>query len=349
MNMRALSRIGLGATALLLVAVAAQPAQAACPPPYAIDHISEWVVSNPDWPAGAYYTYYIPATSPNLTGVFWALTGGDPTVGVGNDNGALNFNFTEETAYMPYWEYSHFPMTINAGLPMSWGPASVDGCIDATGSDSTLPDAQQCTCMLLTDEWNGAGYYAVLSKFVATDLFTYVVATQDSDKMQLSSGEPKNDIILSPVPRPAILGSTGDASGKILNVVANDTSVDNVDPCNCLQGYKIYGVVQPSNSMAPPRDLANWTELASGAGTAQQTTQLGMPTSVRVDCGVGQQAYIATVATFDSGYRGHYVSSDAVRVNCDPNVADPQRPDRPGTRPDLPDSRPRPRGEARGR
>lgn len=348
MSMKALSKIGLGAAALLLCAVAVQPAWAACAAPYAIIQ-EDWIVTNPDWPVGYYYIYGSPAVSPDITGNFWALTGGDPVIGAGNDNGALSFNFAVVPAFAAYEGYNdaHFPWQMNGGNPLSWQPADVDGCIDVTGSVPTGPDLQQCTCLLITDNWNGEGYYVINSTFVAADLATYRMTSGDNE---LAMPGASGDLILSPVPKPQIVGSSGDASGKILNVMASGAAIDNVDPCGCMQGYKVYGVVQPIGAMAPARDVANWTELQSAGGTAQTSTPLGMPTSVRVDCGAGQQAYIVTVLTFDSGYRGRFVSSDATRVNCDQTLADPSRPTRPGkpigTDPGRPE---RGKGAARGR
>jgi hypothetical protein len=360
MNMRAWSKIGVAA-ALLLVAVAAQPALANCPSPIGVNTAGEWVISNPAWPEGSYYGYQTgPSVSPQAVAVYWALTGGNPTLGAGADNGSYIVTLNVAPNYAPLEGVGDYfyPRVINEGNPMNWQAAPVDGCITATGSNPTVDDNQQCTCVLVSDTWGvgdaATSYYAVVSAF--RDQFNnYNPQTGDSDISIGSDGTPFNDIVLAEVPAPRVVGSSGDASGKILNVVSahdidHPAPDNNGDACGCLQGYRILGVVTPSGAPAPPRDLAQWTELQSGSGTAQATTPIGSPTSVRVNCGVGQQAYITTVIAFDSGYRGRYVSSNATRVNCDPNLADPSRPERPGKPIGSDPGRPeRGKGSANGR
>lgn len=352
MNMRAWTKIGVAA-ALLLVAVAAQPALANCPSPSGINTAGEWVISNPDWGTGSYYSTGGPSLSPEARAVYWALTGGDPALGQGADNGTYVVTLGVAPNYAPYEGSGGFfyPRVINNGNPMNWQASPVDGCITSTGSSSSTDDNQQCTCILVSDTWAGDSFYAVVSAF--RDQFNnYNPMTGDSDISVGSGGEPINDILLSEVPAPTVTGSSGDASGKILNVVAAGPQHDNADPCGCLQGYRVYGVVTPTGAPAPPRDIetGGWQLLQNAAGGAQATTQLGQPTSVRVNCGTGQQAYLVTGIALDSGYRGAYVSSNATRINCDPNLAEPSRPERPGkpigTDPGRPD---RGKGAANGR
>lgn len=346
--MRALSKIGVGAAALLLLTVAAQPVHAACGSPYGINHNGEYVVSNPNWPAGAYYSYDQPAISPNMSVVFWALTGGNPALGAGADSGSSNLIFPRNASDLGgSYSLTALLNSIDPGTPLLWGAAAVDGCIDTTGTDGVGWDANQCTCLLLQDEWNGKGYYALISAFTDANR-NYQTQTLDADLGIL--GGAQNDIVLSAIPKPRIQTSTRDGVNvTALVTLEGPPAADVVDPCGCLQGYRVYGTVQPLNAMPPSsRDRSQWTVLSAVGGGPQDAAPLTGMANVQAACGGGQQLFITTGLAFDSGF-GDVVSENSTRIICDPTVADPQRPDRPGTRPDLPDSRPRPPGEARGR
>jgi len=103
---------------------------------------------------------YCKSEAPNLStkadAVFWALGAGDPRVGEGIDSGAFkgrNFVFGKQP--LNYGDGTFY--NYERRFQTNWGATYlIDGCIKDLGPD-------QCTCLLLTDENAGRGYFAMLT------------------------------------------------------------------------------------------------------------------------------------------------------------------------------------------
>lgn len=157
------------AAVLLLGVVAVQPAEAVCPNARNITTAEPGVGTSYIYTPGAVPqvsgAYYYPTTvSPAATGVFWSLTGGNPAVNAGNDNGAvtqyywwnLGIGFVGGGIYGSYIGNYY-------GLN-NWSTAGIDGCIDNDGSDPVGFDPDQCMVMMLQDQVDDIGYWALLAQ-----------------------------------------------------------------------------------------------------------------------------------------------------------------------------------------
>lgn len=326
--MKILNRVAFPAIALLVMVVVAQPAAASCGVPYIISNVEDadnyaYIWTDGLWCGGTYCPG--DAMSAARSAVFWALGGGDPVIGVGNDNG----DWTDENWLYGYYYpgYGYYPFT----LLTAWDAPGVDGCLNLTGG---LGQPGTCTCLLLTDEVAGVGKFAAVS--VQTD------AGGASYLNRTTGGAP---VVLQDMPKPQIIGSTRDP--VTFNIVMNVSvpaptlGVYEAPTCGCAEpvAYKLYQAVV-ARGAAPPtsRDVAGWT-LMNLAGAVPQPptgTPAGTPVAVESLCGSSNtDVYVTAQLVFDSGFATDVVSTNSTRVECGPNIAEPQ-PIRPKVRPDNP-------------
>jgi hypothetical protein len=322
------------ALTLLVVAAGSQPAHAICGNAYLITALDDggYVTSNPDFviPDGAPGCYgsggYDQApTSPSFQAHFWGLTVGNPAIGLGADNGVFSPDV---------WIYGAPPFGGNyfyyRQLFTNWAAnAQIDGCVADAGPVIGQIDGTECTCILMTDQWNGVGYFALLGKRVnVTSDFVFDDPGQTGFRLQ-------------PIPKPTIVNSVRNPSTFNLDsiTVRVDPGPGIFDPdgCGCAAGYKIVATVLPRGSM-PPSDrttATTWTELSLAGGGVQAVTPLGATVDVESLCGASNtDVYLAAQIVGDSGFTAANVSENSTRIECGPQLADPMRPARePADRP----------------
>jgi hypothetical protein len=351
--MRTTSKKVMIAAAVALVAVAlAVPAKAACPIGQGLDTTAASVVSNPDF-CGGYGCYEGaggPLVSPNFKGVFWGLGAANPQVGLGSDSGLFTGGFTPTDQWLhtdtptPYpGGLYHWPVWISkkdapagyhgpGSLP-TWSEPIVDGCGPLNLTQ------RNCTCILLTDQWGGTGFFATLS-----------AANEIGSGGTRFPPPAAGRYHLVPIPAPLLTGSSRDlASGDVFAQVTlggfagvPDSPEEGVyanDGCgNCLSGFQIFGAVAPRTGAPPPDAAFQPLPLASGA--AQGITGFGGQVSVRADCSPAaeQNLYLKAVlvgegATPFSTQHQASASGRAMAVPCGNNLATPGGRER-GTRDD---------------
>ncbi len=313
--------------ALALVAIVAAPgANAVCALPYnltsfpSLDAYS--YIYTPGICDGGYPCPNGSSMTPGARGVFWSLGSGDPAVGLGNDNGALEAVVASYPGAYTYGFLKLYP-TSPVLLRTDWNQPGIDGCALELG----VPLA--CVGVLLTDQdAAGNGYF----------LMQTIEANANNNFEMLAPGG-GGALTLAPLPRPGITGSTRIDAGTVQLDLAPPNLQNGLvlDP-DCeppLVGYRILSQAVASGAQPPSsRDIADWTDLSPAV------VPPGTGTSVQVTCSGDQDIYLTTAIDFDSGYRTTFVSTNSTRVECGPNLADPiqQRPRlRPGGSIDMRD------------
>lgn len=361
--MRSITRVALGAAVVLLVAAAMQPAQASCPAPGpGINSGAAKLISNPDW-CGLNGCYDTPSTSPRLSGFFWGQGGASGARNAGVDSGAfLIHQWTQRPDGIPTdnYYYNTYLADPTYGTPFAWDGPGIDGCI----ADLTpTVNFDECTCMLLTDSWNGVGYFALLSaKSDAQGNFSFF-GTDVNTPVQFA-----------PIPRPVVTGSSRNAAtGQVSFTVDVPTPTAGVhaDPqCGCNFGFRVYAQVQGEGGMVPADRRActqetlfeatgqsvapnsptfisackaagfAWVPANAPDGTTpQQLTPFGATrtaSSVTVNCGsptMGFDVYLAAALGTTEGPGGinfTNVSTNSFQVKCgNYQLAEPSRPRSP--------------------
>ena len=315
------------AGALLAVVAASMPADAVCPLARQISSLQ-----------GAGYSYiYTPgfcdagypcgagtgSISNGLMGNFWVIGAGDPAIDpTSNDNGAWPALEGSGGSYTYGWLYSNAYYGYPGFVQTTWAAdPRIDGCPDAAA-----PAGNLCTAIALYDQdAAGNGYFGLITS-AADGGGNYFFGTGSA-------------IRLAPLDRangPTITGTTRNPD-QTVNVTVAAPQIDanglTLDPaCNdAIAGFKTYVQIVPRGMMPPAdRGLGSWTEVASNDG-------LSSDASFVVDCGgVNSDAYVATSVVLDSGFETMFVSANSQRIECGPNVANPddlQERVRPGSGP----------------
>jgi hypothetical protein len=330
--MRILNRFALAAVAVLVLAAALTPAQAACggnpviqtfTGPYGTSFIWVGGVFNPGYypyypPFGNYYTK---PWTPAFEATFWALGTGNPAIGPGDDAGS----FTVPPAAWAYYNPTYYGAYYYAGSIFSgWGlSAAIDGCIQNNPPLS-------CTCVLLTDEDGVTGYYAALGNNASSGLW-WTQLDQPGNDGALNAGP----LILDLIPRPIILNTVRRGTTLDLDITAtvnvNPAADFTLGPCACGPvGFKLVETVQ-ARGTAPPatRQAVSWTPMNLTGGGAQPVTAMGSPVTVESLCGAtNTDVYVAAELHFDSGFTAPVVSGNSTRIECGPQIAEPEEPQR---------------------
>jgi hypothetical protein len=316
--MRKMKFFGLALGLLAIVAVA-QPAHAICGAPFLISTAVDVDT----------YSYVInPAVDPatqglngstvtdQIQGFFWGVGVGNPTLGVGADNGSW-------TALDWLYIFPGYP----AAIITTWAESTgIDTCIDVQGA---FGSRCQATFVQDVDPDTGEGMFALL-------------ATADDD----ASGDfflvqdGNAPIVFAPQPKMAVTGSVRNGAqgvtvalaGPTVEAIAAGSFLDEDPAClaasgggpaplnGLVTGYSVRYVIQPRGSQ-PPSNFAveQWTDSGNGI------LPLGSTTQAAVDCG-GQDndVYLSYQLHFDSGFAAPFVSASTTRTECGPNVADPQ-------------------------
>ncbi len=263
----------------------------------------------------------------DLRGVFWSFGGGDPALNGGNDMGTFGpFAPTGSNGQYAAWMYSGgsfygllYPAAIyNRGGFANWTDPRVNNCIDRDGSDPQLWDSDQCMVVLLSDQVEGVGYFALFAQ-----------ATDNVGNYFFNRATNNQRAVLTVIPRPTIVGSTSIGTDVQLEVVVSAPMPGEAVHLNCrpqqnfllATGYAIYYQIVPRGE-EPSSDRALERFVSAGAGGA-----FGEAATIQVDCSEDseQDVYLCAALTFDSGFATEVCSEKSTAVQCGPTIGDPIR------------------------
>jgi hypothetical protein len=253
----------------------------------------------------------------NAAAWFWALGDG------GTHNSGTNVGSTDGFGYGYGWfnapgdGYATYEY---AYVSASWATVGVVGCVDLVADP-------RCTAILASDEADGEGYFAFLTK-LANIGGNY----QDYGAVTMTS-----------LPKPNITGSTRvDAANVNVTVAcpsqatleaAGGFSLDPACADTVVQGCNLYTrTVARGGEPAADRELTGWTRVGTGAA-------VGTAETVTVTCSGNQDVYLTSALVFDSGFELRYGGKNSTRVECGPNLANPVRRLQDGTTPTRKKSR----------
>ena len=360
--MRSSLGIALLTAAVLATSATMDPAQAACPGTGGmIDSGWARLISNPDWCNGYYGCYATPPVSSGLDGFFWGQTGANGARNAGVDSGSfLLDSWTVRRPTVAGYYYNVYLADPAYGYLngfISWNHSGIDGCIRNITPRTSF---DECTCLMMTDSWNGRGYFTLLSaKSNGNGDFTFF-------------GQPYSWVTFGLIPRPIVVGSTRDpATGDLAFAidVPQPTSGDYRNPlCDCGFGFRVYQYVVGAGA-APPIDRRactqetlfrstgqsiapndpgfidacraagfGWVPALDASGAPQSFTRFGPNDliALKVACGDPENVkdvYLATSLGTDEGpgqIQFTHVSQNSFRITCAPEqLAQPNRPRRP--------------------
>jgi hypothetical protein len=266
------------------------------------------------FPRGTHSYIHTPGVEPSATGssitedfegFFWALGSGHPVHGAGNDSGIFKAMGEGRDGWIQ--REAGYPATFNT----SWASnRHIDNCIDDSDAET------KCTTVLLTDQHNGTGYFAVL--------------TSAADRGNYSFVQPGNaPIVLAPIPKPQIVSSTPQSSGEFQASVRLDGPTAGLylaEGCSAdiLAGYRVYAMTV-ERSASPPADLwrtgvdtgGKWKLVDGGAAPGGQELAMADSTNVTLSCDPTKDVYLATTLVFDSGFETAHVSGASAPIRCD--------------------------------
>lgn len=346
--MKSLSKISIAAGMMLLAfAVAAPPAQAQCAD-FPLRSNGEFLVSNPNWAGGGgaetcpIRGCYDSQTdggpiSENIQGFFWALGAGNPEAGLGNDSGSFAAADWTKAAVLPglpagTYYYPGF-LTLDdgsgafpnyyPGSTPNWTSGPVDGCI--TNGTTVGPNGRPCECLFLIDQWGDSSYFLLVGDEVDANIgadFASGTPGPGGDRFGINSNT------FEPLPRPPVVSSSrgGGAASFTLNLPA--VTHRGQSECNCVAGYRVYSREVLTDELVNPVDLGRggWTERSAtvGAGEVALTD---------IPCAAGEAGVddtrlaVAVALELADGFVAPVVSQPQF-LQCDPNVAEPNRPGR---------------------
>lgn len=136
-----------------------------------------------------------------------------------------------------------------------------------------------------------------------------------------------DDWLLVPIPRPRVISSSRSGTNVILDIQFDNVAMayhENVgpvaNPATPETTVDEYRLMRFTGTADPGRNPASWTLHATAANAGGATL-----TGVSVDCSnTAQDVFLATQLSFDNGQLlSDYVSA-SVRIECDPNLAEPK-------------------------
>jgi hypothetical protein len=368
--MRTFSKIATGAAVVLLLAAMVQPAEAACATARSLETFGAYLVSNPNWGGAGgtrtcLYGYgcyqndpdggaQSPPISADIDGIFWGFdtstlqSQSDPAIGFGMDTGGWGVeNWTKQRTadfgqpyYYPAWMTEDQGVNGTPGNATNWSQP-VDGCPNDI-------DPNACTCLLLTDQWDGVGYF-LMDSSNSDAIGNFIFEGYPNDPGGAATAT------LAPIPAPAVTMSARDEVTADVTLMVDGGSLAAADfrdaGCDCGVGYIVYQMIVGRGGMAPTdRSISRggWMPAMSATGGNQTPTAFGQTATVVVDCdpALQQDLYIATSIVDSNGYATDIVSANSLRIECGAQLAEPNRPDRDrGRSADAPRGRDNNRGQ----
>jgi len=289
------------------LALVPAPARAACSGPVSFGQNSG---SHPECSVGGYC--YVTSggvrTNASIQGNFWAIAAGNPTVGLGIDNGNQgNLDWLPDLGFGG-----------GVNLKGDWlvGPSgSPDGCVDTLGAGSAM----------------AVGLSDISSGTPATGFFAAACVTRNggaATEFDYNTVVPLTNIDLKPIAKPAITGSTRVGNNSLVTIGSpNFASIfytDNSALCtlnNVIKQYDVW-VQQTARDGAAPTDRNLSPAWVFGA-----TCNIGTPCPVTVACATTNcDAFFAVSPHFDSNFATTRVSPNSFRTQAGENLANPPKP-----------------------
>jgi hypothetical protein len=238
------------------------------------------------------------SVTPAFTGAFWRLGQGDPVVGLGSDNGTYPAQADASEAWTKHG--SNFPTLLDG----YWGDIRIDGCVDWP------PGAPRCMTVLLGDQADGSGYFALLTAD-ANAMGDFKFAQPDSAPIDLV-----------PVPKPVLYSAGPDGQGGMRldfapPIVPNEGLYLGGPGCDTdlIVGYRIYYQALWHSEPAPT-DLrpAGWAVAPGGEGPGGEPIPFdsGAEVITTVPYCQGWIQYFALALVFDSGFEVPFLSTPLV-------------------------------------
>jgi hypothetical protein len=302
------------------------PANAGCPGNVILDATQSYLVSNPDWGGvaggdgscgtyGCYASQSGPPVGSTIRGVFWRLGGGNPIVGQGHDSGAFTGGLGPNDFWIKQVSQSfdpgglyHYAAWVSlksgpnygSGPPVTWSDPLVDGC------GPIVPGV--CTCMLLSDQWNDVGYFAMLGAMANSNLNTFL--------------DPGPTTRLAPIPMPQVTRQRPSADPQQIQL---DIRVDSPlvgryerDGCGCTYGYRIFAARAPHGAPPPTDRSTGWNVLRAPSGEPQHVTSFNVTSTLLVDCSdpVLTDVYLAASLAGETSLESAHVSAQIGPLDC---------------------------------
>ena len=234
---------------------------------------------------------------------FWALGAGHPAFQLGVDSGAFAALGPERDGWVrhPVGSPAYFHTTWAAGK-------NVDDCIDTEDIKTT------CTVVLMSDQVQGRGYFALLSATPLRGNYSFV--------------QPENGpIVLAPIPTPLLIDTAVTSSDLRATVrvdaLAAGLYLDSGCPADIVRGYRIYAQVVkqggdvPTDRERPTSSTGGDWVLADGGETLDGgPLDLGTTAQVTIACEPNDDVYLAASVVFDSGFETRHLSDNTAPIRC---------------------------------
>jgi len=307
---RRLARI-LAVVALVLSI--AQPAQAACADPAIVTTVddtvdpvlrthvwTEYYFTPSFFPGAAPYSTAGPPFSSEFSAAWWELGRGAANNGANTWDNWISFATNDYMGTLYYY---------GAEIFGGWGQGGVADCVQSGA----------CTCVLMNDEFQATGYWAVVANVNTGAVRTTLLRQPGMDPAGNAS-----PIVLRPISSPVILSAARDGVFIVLmvNVAADAEARYELGGCDCVSGYRVMSQTRPRHEPPPvDRDVSLWTELP---GQPAAGTPLGTPIEVTLDCSNTElNYYLTTQIVGQDGFDTNKVSQNSTRVECGFILADP--------------------------
>lgn len=273
---------------------------------------------------GAAYCYIYSGGTADVTAIqgdFWSLTFGDPVVGAGSDDGNW-VNGGVKTYQGPGWLTQYYAPPAAYGWNMQtnnqWAKdTAIDGCIEGQ-----LPPGH--TSEVMVAMWSDQASDGSTAFWGAI-----AVERVGAASPQFDFSTPGEQFTLVEVPNVSIVGSRIiDAANIEVDIQCPDLSPGFRSPdgttalSEVVQGCAIFrqqlgeGAVGPGGAGSRDTD-AGWTDLATVIpnGAVGSVTLSG--------CDVNSSNYLGIAVAFDSGFKTEFVGPNSNRVDCGPDIANP--------------------------
>lgn len=312
-------------TTCIVVLLGAGPVRARCNGPGLITTKASPTKASLIWTEGWGPSYHediayqtTPPVTSNFRGTFWSLGRGSTGIGTGDDSGEFDFVRLNDSARGFYYE-SYGGYFYGGELFTGWGAGPSDGCLFNAALESGVPvDGFGCTCLLLTDQRDGQGYFAIVS------------ARPNANGNSFLNLPENAPIILRPVPRlstpaPSLSSAATDISVSLSNGAWTD-GIYEKDGCACgVVGFRVYQQVLPSGS-SPPTDRlrdddnseSGWELADEDSALTGSATPVESTSSAPLSCGEGRDVFLATSLVFDSGFEVDFLSQVSGPFPCAP-------------------------------
>jgi hypothetical protein len=241
---------------------------------------------------GSYYSLLTNTSGgPSLRSSFWMMGNGSPTIGAGNDNGAI----ADNAGAVSNWVLPNYASTTNPALLGNWGSFLFDGCADAAGGTAV----QRMAFGFSDVDVSGNTVFAGIC--VHRDP---TAGVQFDTTMPAPGTASPTPIALVPVPKATITNTVRAGSEASVTVASPNFApgfyTDGSTGCDLASVIPQYDVYQQqvTRNTAPSatRDAgASWVLVGTG--------NTGSPFTFSTACGaVNCDVFVAVAPHFNSGF-----------------------------------------------